>query len=104
MKFLGGVIVLLGLSILGFAGMAHLELRAAATSEKPPAADSMPLTKIICPELFDAGNAAVKPADLAKMAFNRVTMLGGGALLLATLGGLMFVISSTISKNQSPPP
>jgi len=103
MKFLGAVAVLLGLSILGFAVMAHVELHAAATSPEAPVAEEMPLTRIVCPELFDPGNAGVKPAELARMAFNRIYMIGGGGLLAATLGGLLFALSLTLGKKQHTP-
>lgn len=51
----------------------------------------MPLTEIIGPALFDAKDAASKPAELASMAFKRIYMIGGASLFSLALGGLLLV-------------
>jgi hypothetical protein len=72
-----------------FAVMAWRELNVAATSPEAPAVDSMPLTKIVCPELFDAfqpGATPVKPAELASIAFTRIYLIGGVGLVSLAVG------------------
>ena len=89
MKFLGVCALLFGLAIIVFAGMAYSELHTAATSELAPKADSMPLTRLVYPELFDAGNAGAipaKPAELAQAAFKRIYIIGGGSSVLVVAG------------------
>lgn len=92
MKGLGACAVLLGLVLLIFAGMAYWELRDAATSETVPSVDSLPLTKIVGPELFNPGNAGTKPAALARTTFNRIYAIGGGGIVLAIAGVLILAI------------
>ncbi|MEM8670396.1 MAG: hypothetical protein AAGG48_22920 [Planctomycetota bacterium] len=89
MKKLGALVLLLGLLGTAFAVLAHWELRAAAMSETPPSADSLPLTKIVCPELFDEGSSATRPAELANVAFRRILIVGGASFFAATLGVLL---------------
>ena len=102
MKVLGAGIVLFGLVISVFAGMAYFELRNAATSDTAPSADSMPLTRIVGPELFDSGNAARKPAALARTTFNRIYTIGGGGIVFAILGLLMLAIPHLRGSTHDP--
>ncbi len=78
-----------------FAVLADSELHTAATAATPPSPDSMPLTKIVGPELFDTENAATKPAELASMAFNRIYIIGGASLVSLALGGLLLMTKQT---------
>ena len=95
MKVLGACAVLFGLAIIVFAGMAYSELHTAATSELAPNTDSMPLTRLVYPEFFDAGNAGAKPAkpeELAQAAFNRIYIIGGGSFVMVVAGIVMLVL------------
>lgn len=92
MKLVGAIAVLIGLVTVVFAIMTWRELRAAATSELAPTADSMPLTRVVYPELFELDEAeaqAVKPAELAQSVFNRIYMIGGASLALIFVGLLL---------------
>ena len=103
MKSLGACVVLLGLAILVFAGMAYFELHAAAKSETAPSADSMPLTKIVGPEFFAPGNSGTKPAELARKTFNRIYTIAGGGVVSAILGVLIIAVPQSRRKNNSAP-
>lgn len=95
MKVLGVIAGLLGLAMAVFAVMAWRELHSAATSESAPSADSMPLMRIVYPELFDTANAGAKPAkpaELAQAAINRIYIIGGGSFALIVAGILMLVL------------
>ena len=92
MKILGAFALLISLVMIIFAVLAYSELRATATSMKPPSRDSLPLTRIVGPELFDKEKAATKPAELASMVFNRIYMIGGASLFSLALGALLLVI------------
>lgn len=89
LKFLGGGVLVLGLVIMLFAGIAYFELHAAAKSPTAPPADSLPLTRIVNPELFDPATAGKDPESLARSAFNRICMIGGGGLVMAILAVLI---------------
>lgn len=101
MKIVGALALLLGLLMLVFAVMAYSELNAAATSETPPPVESMRLTKIVAPELFDQDNASAKPATLARIAFGRIYMIGGGSLVLAMAGVLVLVLGKSRKQPQT---
>ena len=90
--------LLFSLAILVFAGMAFSELRSAATSPAAPSANSMPLTKIIGPELFAPGSAGTKPAVLASRILNRIYAIGGVAILLAAISTLFLALT----RSQKP--
>ena len=95
MKLVGVIAGSLGLAMTVFAVMAWRELHSAATSELAPDADSMPLTRFVCPELFDTGNALLKPAkpaDLVQSAFHRIYIIGGGSFVLIVVGILLLVM------------
>ena len=101
MKGLGACVVLLGLATFIFAGMAYFELYAAATSETAPSADSMPLTKIVGPELFAPGNAGTKPAEPARNTFSRIYAIAGGGIVAAILGVALLAVSKSRRQNNS---
>lgn len=106
MRVLGGLAGLLGLALLVFAVMTWRELRRAATSELAPNADSMPLTRLVCPEFFDAGNAGdkpAKPAELARATLNRIYIIGGGSLALVVVGGVVLVLPQCPRAGQGSP-
>lgn len=90
MKFLGACALLVGLVTLAFAVMTHREFRRAATSESL-SADSMRLTRIVAPELFDPGFAGGKPSELVSIAINRIYLIGAAALLCVTCGLFMLL-------------
>ena len=92
MKILGAFALLIGLVMMIFAVLAYSELHTATTSVTPPSPDSMPLTKIVGPELFDTEHAATEPAELASMAFNRIYIIGGVSLFSLAVGALLMVI------------
>lgn len=104
MKTVGSVVVLLGLAALIFAAMACLELHRVATSETAPSPDSLPLTKIVCPELFDPGSAGTKPATLARMAFNRIYLVGGAGVVLTIAGVVMIAARQARGKDEKASP
>lgn len=104
LKILGSFAVLIGLAMLIFAAMAYSELHSAATSETPPSVDSLPLVKIVCPELFDPGKAGTKPATLARMAFNRIYMVGGVGIVLAVLGAVTVAVTLARGTKQNASP
>lgn len=89
MKILGTLALVIGLVIMAFAVLAYSELHTAATSATPPSPSSMPLTRIVGPELFDTKNSAAKPAELARIALNRIYTLGGVSLLLLAIGAIL---------------
>lgn len=91
MKIFGTFAVLIGLVMMIFAVLAYSELHTAATAAMPPSPDSIPLTKIVGPELFDPEHAATSPAELASMAFNRIYIIGGASLLPLALGVLLLM-------------
>lgn len=95
MRILASVMLLIGILLFIFAALAYSELRTAATSPTAPSADSMPLTKVVGPELFDPDHAKTKPAALAGIALNRIYMIGGGSALLITIAVLVLVITPT---------
>ena len=95
MKILGVLALLIGLVTMIFAVLADSELRTAATAATPPSPDSLPLTRIVAPELFDAGKSAIKPAELASMALNRIYAIGGASLVSLALGALLLMIKQT---------
>ena len=99
-KLVGTFALVLGVVLVIFAGMAYFELHSAATSEKAPAADSMPLTRVVGPELFDPGKAGMQPAELAAMAFNRIYAIGGGGILLAVLG--VVALAAPLARGTKP--
>ncbi len=86
MKIVGVFALLIGLLMIGFAGLAYLELHAAASGEVPPNPETMPLTKIVGPELFDPEHASSHPSDLAGIAFKRIYIVGGASFGAFTLG------------------
>ncbi|MEO1529472.1 MAG: hypothetical protein AAFX06_28960 [Planctomycetota bacterium] len=90
-KTLLACFLLVGAAMSVFAGLAYSELHNAATSETPPTANEMPMTKIVGPELFDPGNAGGRPSDLAQIAFNRIYAIGGGGIVLVILP-ILFVL------------
>ena len=94
-KGLSVFLVLLGFGMLMFAGGAYFELRAAATSETPPSADAMPLTKIVGQEFFAPDNAGMKPAELAGQVFNRIYTIAGGGIVAVILGVLILVVTKS---------
>jgi len=103
MKVLGVFAGLLGLAMIVFAVMTWLELRSAATS-LAPTADSMPLTRFVYPEFFDAGNSGAKPAkpaELAQAAFNRIYIIGGGSFALVVAGIVMLVLPQRPRTGQN---
>ena len=100
LKIIGAGVVLLGLAMLIFAGMAYFELHGAATSENASTADSMPLTKIVGPEFFAPGNSGTKPAELARKTFNRIYIIAGGGTISAILGVLIIAVPQGRRKNN----
>lgn len=86
LRILGSFVVLIGLATMIFTAMAYAELQNAATSETAPSIDSMPLTKIVGPELFDPGNRGTKPVTLVRTVCNRIYLVGGVGIVLAVLG------------------
>lgn len=101
MKVLGACVMLLGLAMLIFAGMAYFELHGAATSETAPSVDSMPLTKIVGPEFFAPGNAGTEPAQLASKTFSRIYTIAGGGIVAAILGVLILAVPKSRRQNIS---
>lgn len=106
LKVLGVSAGLLGVAMLIFAVMAWLELRNAATSPIAPPDSSMPLTRIVYPELFDAataGTTPAKPAELAQAVQTRIFIIGGGSLALIVVGIVMLMLPqrSRIKPNDS---
>ncbi len=95
---LGGFSLALGGLLLVFGVLAFFELRSVATTSTTPSPDGMYLTKIIAPELFDPGRAKANPSTLAKIAFNRIYMVGGGAFIFAMLGVLLIGLGQVKSK------
>lgn len=95
MKIFGVFAVLIGLAMMIFAALAYSELHSAATAATPPSPESMPLTKIVGPELFDPEHAATKPAELASIAINRIYVIGGASLVSLALGALLLMIKQT---------
>jgi hypothetical protein len=94
-RILGVIVALLGLALMVLAVVAWGELHSAATSQSAPAADSLPLTRLVNPELFDAGKAGAtpaKPVELVQAAFQRIYLLGGGSIALILIGTLMLVM------------
>lgn len=84
--------------------MTWLELRNAATSGLAPTADSMPLTKFVYPEFFNPGNPggkSAKPAEVARAAFNRIYIIGGGSFTLVVSGIVMLVLPRNSRTRQS---
>ncbi len=65
-----------------------------------PSADSMPLTKIVGPEFFDAGTSAIKPAELARQTFNRIYAIAGGGIVLAITGFLILAVPQSRLKSN----
>lgn len=98
MKIPGAIAGLLGVAMTIFAIMAWRELHSAATSELATSADSMRLTRLVYPQLFESANAGLKPAkpakpaDLAQAAFNRIYIIGGGSCVLTVVGISMLVM------------
>jgi hypothetical protein len=91
-KILGVIVGLIGLAMIVFAMFAWRELQVAAASPSTPSPASMPLTNFVSPGLFDSGNAGertVKPAELARVAFNKIYIFGGGSFALIVVGILM---------------
>ena len=86
MKIIGVLALLIGVLMIVFAGLAYLELHAAASGEVPPSPDAMPLTKIVGPELFDPEHASSHPSDLAGIAFKRIYIVGGASFGSFALG------------------
>ena len=86
MKIIGVLALLIGVLMIVFAGLAYLELHAAASGEVPPSPDAMPLTKIVGPELFDPELASSHPSDLAGIAFKRIYIVGGASFGSFALG------------------
>ena len=101
MKPLCVALLLIGLSFLVFAVMAHVELRSAGTSETVPTPDSMPLARIVAPELFNPQQQSAKPETLAEMASSRIHTIGGVAILLMIIAVAMFIANqqSTHARN-----
>jgi hypothetical protein len=95
MKIFGAFALLIGLVMMIFAVFAYSELHSAATAATTPSPDSMPLTKIVGPELFDPEHAATRPAELASMAFNRIYIIGGVSLISLALGVLQLMTKQT---------
>lgn len=106
MKIVGSFALLAGLLLMIFTGLAYSEFRKVATAMTPPAPDSLPLTKIICPELFESSGTAMKPSELASIAMKRIYIMGGVSLLSLTLGALLLVArpSSTSRGDQQGEP
>lgn len=100
MKVVGFMAGLLALAILVFAVSAWFELRSAATSELVPSADTMPLTRLVYPELFDTANSGSKPAELARSAFNRIYLIGSGSIVLLVVGILILAKSRRTRTGQ----
>lgn len=101
LKGFGTCVLLLGLAMSIVAAMAYWELNAAATSERAPSADSMPLTKILNPALFAPGDPGAKPAELARTAFNRIYAIAGGGIVAAILGVLTFAVPKSQRQPNS---
>lgn len=104
MKVTGVLVGLLGLVMIIFTVMTWLELRKAASSELPPTAVSMPLTKFVYPELFrpvNVGGKAVDPAELAQAASNRIYIIGGGSFILVVAGLVMLVLPQNARAGQT---
>lgn len=94
-KQLGVLAGLLGMAMHVFAILAWRERNSAVTSEVVPSADSMPLTRLVAPGLFDTENAgamAEKPAELARAAFQRIYIIGYGSLALFLICILLLVV------------
>lgn len=98
MKVIGAFAALIGLVLFVLAVLAYSELRTAATSATSPSPDSLPLTEIICPELFAPGHAGTKPAALARIAMNRIYMLS--VVAVALFGGGVYVLFMGESTNR----
>lgn len=96
MRVIGACVLLCSVSILGFAGMAYVELHNAATSETAPSVDSMPLTRIVGPELFDTGSTGIPPSAMARTTFHRIYAIGAGGVLLGVFAVLI------LARPQSP--
>lgn len=90
---------MIGLVMMIFAVLAYLELRTAATAATPPSPDSMTLTKIVGPELFDTENSATEPAELASKAFNRIYIIGGASFGTLALGAFLLTIKQKRSRS-----
>ena len=88
-KFVGITVLILGMVVAVFSIAAYREFRAAATSEIAPAADSLPLTELIYPDLFVKAETSAKPAELAREVINRIYAIGGLALLLVAVGFIL---------------
>lgn len=101
MKAIGAGVLLFSLAILAFAGLAYFELHSAATSPTTPSANSMPLTKIVGPELFNTGNTGAKPAALAATIFNRIYAVGGGAMFMAVVAVLILAMPQSRSTKHN---
>lgn len=91
LKILGVLSVVLGFVMMVFAVMAYRELHGAASSHSPPTAASMPLARMVIPELFGPG-AGAKPSELAQRAVNRIYCIGAGSVVLIVTGVLAVVV------------
>ncbi|MCA9058804.1 MAG: hypothetical protein KDA85_09900 [Planctomycetaceae bacterium] len=100
MRILGLLIALLGVALFVLSVMSWRELRDAATSGQMPSAEAMPLTRIIYPRLFEIEETVVKPAELARDAFGRISLIGTGSLVLLMIGVVTFVLSQRSQAEQ----
>ncbi len=94
MKLFAAALAILGVVLVIFSVATYRELQATAKSPSIPTPESMPLLKLVGPELFvspEDGAVPPKPGQLASVVSRRIYGLGGVGLLFVA-GAVVIVM------------
>jgi hypothetical protein len=104
LKILGVIAGFTGVAMIVFTFFAWREMRGASTSSLAPSANSMPLTRFVCPELFATGSSGakiVRPAELVQAASNRIYIIGGASVALIVVGIVLVVMPGDTKRTKT---